>query len=848
MTDHFSPANDCSGCTPRHAATPVAVDNRPGLAWLSYRAGTFSSFREAMLAALVSQPVRSQTGRDGAPATLTTRDPDDMAVAMLDLWAYVCDVLTLYQEAYLNEGFLRTAQLRESLVQLGRLVGYHAAPAVAARTLLAFSAEAGTGVALPASWPVQSTPEPGSDPVTFETTQPLTLHPAANAVTFLGPPAAAVWRTQGLLMKGAGRSTVTVGTRLVFHQQNSPPWQRVVTRVDPHPWAQRIEWEGALPDLPASSWRVSRLGREFRPFGAHAPESWLVPQPNTNPLSFKLESTAFNQLETDEIRLEGQTLRIGAGTRLLFRYTGDFGRGRTKAGLAGGSPFTFLDPSWTREVTVSEVSTGPATVGPLSGACTIVRCSETLPRHADLRRLEIYELLGNPLEFAATEYATTLPAGSSEIYVADATGLPRGRQILLGGPQGWHVARVSQEPTLAPSSAPHGSPTAPWMVRFTPPVPWEINCSASCLYGNVVSATHGETQRELILGDGDASLEWQEFVIARVPITHRLDATAPGGIASSLQLEVAGQRWQEVESFFGRGPDEPVFVTYHDDQQRLHIRGGDGRTGRRFPSGRENIRVRFRVGAGESGNVAAGRLDVLLKSLPGLQTVTNPVGAQGGAEAEAESRLRENLVAEMGTLGRAVSLRDYEHLALMVLRGGKARASWGDFQDRRGVVLACRPAGGQPLVGVVAELREFLDRRRDANVPLAVREARKIPFVFHAVVHVPADLSRSQVQQAVEQSFGVAEGFLSFARTAIGETVHLARLVAALQRVAGVDWVEVREFSTPLADRAFGQDTTCLDAVYVGPDEIAWPAVDGDLLRPSVQLDWAGGLSAGDVT
>ncbi|MFO0869858.1 MAG: hypothetical protein U0935_13070 [Pirellulales bacterium] len=70
-------------------------------------------------------------------------------------------------------------------------------------------------------------------------------------------------------------------------------------------------------------------------------------------------------------------------------------------------------------------------------------------------------------------------------------------------------------------------------------------------------------------------------------------------------LEVAGQRWQEVESFFGRGPDEPVFVTYHDDQQRLHIRGGDGRTGRRFPSGRENILSAFSRRC-ESGN-AAGR-------------------------------------------------------------------------------------------------------------------------------------------------------------------------------------------------------------------------------------------------
>ena len=43
---------------------------------------------------------------------LTARDPDDPAIALLDAWATVADVVTFYQERIANEGFLRTATER----------------------------------------------------------------------------------------------------------------------------------------------------------------------------------------------------------------------------------------------------------------------------------------------------------------------------------------------------------------------------------------------------------------------------------------------------------------------------------------------------------------------------------------------------------------------------------------------------------------------------------------------------------------------------------------------------------------------------------------------------------------
>jgi predicted phage baseplate assembly protein len=117
---------------------------------------------------------------------LATRAPDDLSMALIDACATVSDVLAFYQEYIANEGFLRTATERRSILELARTVGYELAPGAAATTRLAFSvqeppqqsAPPGTPGAFPmptrASIPVgtkvQSIPQdPGEVPQTFET-------------------------------------------------------------------------------------------------------------------------------------------------------------------------------------------------------------------------------------------------------------------------------------------------------------------------------------------------------------------------------------------------------------------------------------------------------------------------------------------------------------------------------------------------------------------------------------------------------------------------------------------------------------------------------------------------------
>jgi predicted phage baseplate assembly protein len=121
----------CGCCEGVEILTPAALGNRPGLNALSYRAGTHGTFLETMKARLSGSPFLSLSG-------LKTRNAADPAIALLDAWATVADVLTFYQERIANEGYLSTATERRSILELARLVGYKLRPGVAASVYLAY--------------------------------------------------------------------------------------------------------------------------------------------------------------------------------------------------------------------------------------------------------------------------------------------------------------------------------------------------------------------------------------------------------------------------------------------------------------------------------------------------------------------------------------------------------------------------------------------------------------------------------------------------------------------------------------------------------------------------------------
>src|SRR5437588_3423534 len=178
--------NDTCGCCEGvQQLTPASIANRPGLNALAYRVGIHATFLETMRARLSSLsiplgelgPLLGPTDDPTQPVyplqTLTTRSLDDPSIALLDAWATVADVFSFYQERIANEGYLRTATERRSILELARLVGYRLRPGVASTVYLAYTVDENQAelADVPPGSLSQSIPGPGEQPQSFETVE-----------------------------------------------------------------------------------------------------------------------------------------------------------------------------------------------------------------------------------------------------------------------------------------------------------------------------------------------------------------------------------------------------------------------------------------------------------------------------------------------------------------------------------------------------------------------------------------------------------------------------------------------------------------------------------------------------
>src|SRR5262249_33610157 len=170
------------------------------------------------------------------------------------------------------------------------------------------------------------------------------------------------------------------------------------------------------------------------------------------------------------------------------------------------------------------------------------------------------------------------------------------------------------------------------------------------LLANIVEATQGETVRDEVLGSGNGSA-FQTFKLKKSPLTYlpAEDAEGLSAVESTLLVTVNGVRWKERRTLFDSPPDGQDFTASQDDAEKTIVTFGDGVFGARPPTGKDNIRTRYRKGLGTSGNVETGAIQQLIDNSPGVQKVTNPLAAFGGADRESVDKVRSNASASLRT-------------------------------------------------------------------------------------------------------------------------------------------------------------------------------------------------------
>jgi hypothetical protein len=304
------------------------------------------------------------------------------------------------------------------------------------------------------------------------------------------------------------------------------------------------------------------------------------------------------------------------------------------------------------------------------------------------------------------------------------------------------------------------------------------------LHANAVTAGHGQSQPQRVLGSGDATQAGQSFVLPITGVSFTPDPTAPSGLTAAVVVQVGQQIWQQVADLSGAGPTDPSYTAGVTESGALQFQFGDGIHGRRLPTGTNNVRVTYRVGIGAAGNLPALSLQAARPN-PLVAGATQLLLATGGAAMEPVGSLRDNAPATLLAFDRAVSLDDYAALALRqpTVQGAVAIAESSAGRSQQ-VTVVVIPADGAQFDLIAPPLTAYLTDQAPPDVAVSVKLYNFHSLQIDASIGVDTGLYvfglvAAQAQQALINAF-------SLSARRLGQPIYESDVIGVLEAVPGV--------------------------------------------------------------
>ena len=777
-----------SACPCDRLTHPRILFNPPGRTVIAYRVGDYDSFRHALLLSRAEETelIHWRPGGSG-----------DLAVQMIEWWAYLADILTFYNERIATQSYLRTADLPESVGRLIRLLGYRPRPGIGAHGFVAALLDGPTPILLPRGFAIQSKPGPGKQPQVFELDADTRVTAPDVIDADLSPDPRLLAEDGSVLLRGAvtslrkgdtllllkrGWSGETGNHALVTVQQatqEKDPRGQTMTRVT-------FETAPALPGALAADYRLLRSASFAQVWQFIIESGESVFRTGSGQKQAKLlTGSGKEQAVRRELRAGFstahfvslvRTLRVGdvvwfemSGSTHLQKLVSVQNRAEVvwyKNDL--NDPAKQPDP--TKEVPIPVLHTQLDFLPTLS----LLFDADRTVGHYDWR--EVGELIGAPirtvtgtrLTLDAASRPALFPAGNGlPVFVEDANGQGAAMQGFVG-------ANPASQITLTSQSDPPQL-TAPLRVLF-----------------DMLSVSRGQSVAKEIMGSGDATIAGQEFVLKKSPLTYLPgDSRSGDGYRSTLIVRVNGVAWTEVPSFYGQPPDAAVFVTREDEQNKTHVLFGDGVYGARLPAGSNNVITDYRFGSG-AATPDPGTLIVIMQPQPHLKAIRAPIPLVPGSDPDPPDQVRRYAPQSVLTFGRAVSADDYETIAAQTPGVDRARSYWAwDADAQRAMVTIY--VGDTP--GAVTAARDALRRAADPNRPVAVRQATALPVALSLAVHADPARDPAAVQGGVAAALCDAQtGLFGAQRVRIGQPIFNSEIEAACLRVPGALAVHALRF------------------------------------------------------
>jgi predicted phage baseplate assembly protein len=773
-----------------------------------------------------------------APGETPVSSEGDFAGTLMELSALIGHVLGVYQDRFANEAFLGTAQSPRSLVKHGRRLGYESSPGLSATGHLVLKARGGLRGTLPAGFCVSSGPAGEKKAQDFETVDAVDVDAAFNELWPRDRLEPVDLGGTALTLQGTGHG-IAAGDVVVlrwgpgdFLGGQIHLAARKVLRA-PEELADgttRLELDPLDPAL-AAALNESNVLLYARPSERRHLFGWDTPPHLYGDADFKAGAfpAACGQppcagyispaSPSDEsLFLDAEVKAPIAGAPVarvdesgVYAYWGE---------SSGSAPVELKKVSDASYVVIID---GQSQIVPLTTATSVARTvtamrvldaqGQAVPRNlASLPIRASLWLFGwaEPIP-VVTLQPSRAPVGSSAVLSGELHGLHPARLVALSmvegvSPTAAEIVRLTEVSVGDGATAVAWEPVDP----TAPSAAWTLGNLR--LLGNVARISHGKTFTDL-LGESDGVTPFLRFELKKAPLSWL--PTAEGG-EPALEVRVAGVAWTRALDFESSRPEDRHYLLQRDEQGRTFVLFGDGAKGAIPAAGSRSISAAWRVGLGVIGNSSAREVMRIQKASPLIEAAFNPLPVTGGAEPARAGDVRRRATGLVRTFERAVSVEDLADLALLFPGVARARARWARLSPSQEVLrltVATNQGDSPPL----AELRRFLDARRDDTVPLELVTPVPVPLVLEVGAAYDPAWRPELVELALRDAFcrlgSEAPGLFTFAGRDLGEPAFLSQIYERIRRVAGVAYAEVQRFQT-----AAGAPQVA-DTIVAEPDE-----------------------------
>ena len=307
------------------------------------------------------------------------------------------------------------------------------------------------------------------------------------------------------------------------------------------------------------------------------------------------------------------------------------------------------------------------------------------------------------------------------------------------------------------------------------------------LRGNIITAYRGESVKQEVLGSTDSGTASNRFKFKKQPLSWIEDSTNALGARPLLELYVNGVLWNRVDSLFTAKPNDRVYIIETDEKGDSWVRFGDGIRGERPASGVNNIVADYYFGAG-AAKPPAGSIHSIAKGAKGLKAVYGATRAKGGRDIESPESIKAHASSSVLTLGRAVSIQDFDALTRSYTGVLSVSSGWAwDPRKQRAVVKIWVIDDGDIDYQT---LKTWLSSMSAPDTPVVVAAAT--PLVRDLTINisysskVPKEVTREAISQLLHDK---TYGLLSKNKIGIHKVLYRSELVKRLQELEGVDAV-----------------------------------------------------------